>query len=52
MASTNTTKTMGAEHDWDCTAVADAIARKALGLDTYRYLWAGESLSLAMKGIT
>lgn len=42
MASSNDTATNVVEEEWDCTAVNDAYMRKELGLDTYRYFWAGE----------
>jgi carboxylesterase type B len=32
---------MEADGEWDCTAASDSAMRRSLGLDTYRYLWAG-----------
>jgi hypothetical protein len=39
--SANLTSTLTAQKQWNCAAAADAPMRKALGLDTYRYYWAG-----------
>ncbi|KAJ6018316.1 hypothetical protein N7451_001695 [Penicillium sp. IBT 35674x] len=33
--------TMEVEGEWICTAYEDSILRASLGLETYRYLWAG-----------
>lgn len=41
MATTNETATMETEDEWICTAYQDSILRASLGLDTYRYMWAG-----------
>ncbi|KAL3479825.1 Alpha/Beta hydrolase protein [Aspergillus californicus] len=40
-ANENVTVVLEVEGEWDCTAAADAALRRSLGLDTYRYLWAG-----------
>lgn len=32
---------MEVEGEWICTAYTDSILRSSLGLDTYRYMWAG-----------
>ena len=42
-ASENTTAVEAAEKQWICAATSDATMRRSLGLDTYRYEWAGES---------
>ncbi|KAL4896935.1 Alpha/Beta hydrolase protein [Aspergillus ambiguus] len=41
MASTNISSTRETEKEWLCSSVSDAAMRHSLGLDTYRYLWAG-----------
>ena len=41
MASDNTTSVMIEEGEWDCRAAQDSALRRSLGLDTYRYFWAG-----------
>ncbi|QKX64570.1 uncharacterized protein TRUGW13939_11745 [Talaromyces rugulosus] len=40
-ANTNESVTMEVEGEWICTAYTDSILRSSLGLDTYRYMWAG-----------
>lgn len=44
-ASENVTAVEVGEGQWDCAAVSDAALRKSLGLETYRYLWAGKLTS-------
>jgi carboxylesterase type B len=41
MASEDEASTMETESEWVCTAYRDSIRRAHLGLDTYRYEWAG-----------
>ncbi|KAJ5278774.1 hypothetical protein N7478_004146 [Penicillium angulare] len=40
-ANTNQSVTMEVEGEWICTAYQDSLLRASLGLETYRYLWAG-----------
>ncbi|GAT22659.1 para-nitrobenzyl esterase [Aspergillus luchuensis] len=40
-ASTSESMTMEVEGEWICTAYEDSIRRSSLGLETYRYEWAG-----------
>ncbi|KAJ5925762.1 hypothetical protein N7454_007272 [Penicillium verhagenii] len=40
-ANEDETVTMEVEGEWICTAYEDSILRAYLGLETYRYLWAG-----------
>ncbi|KAJ6015803.1 alpha/beta-hydrolase [Penicillium herquei] len=46
-ASTNLTSTAEAEVEWDCVAALDTTRRYALGLDTYRYYWAGNFTNIS-----
>ncbi|KAJ5621982.1 alpha/beta-hydrolase [Penicillium herquei] len=46
-ASTNLTSTAEAEVEWDCVAALDTQRRYALGLDTYRYYWAGNFTNIS-----
>lgn len=47
MATTNVTATMETEGEWLCTAASDASLRLSLGLQTYRYLWAGNFTNIS-----
>ena len=41
-ASDNITAVMETEGEWICAAATDSALRLSLGLETYRYLWAGK----------
>lgn len=46
-ASANTTSVMISEGEWDCRAAQDSALRKSLGLETYRYFWAGNFTNIS-----
>ncbi|RAH42132.1 carboxylesterase, type B [Aspergillus brunneoviolaceus CBS 621.78] len=46
-ASTNLTASALTEMEWSCATAMDAALRRAIGLDTYRYFWAGNFTNIS-----